>query len=284
MAADLGNISDTARWVAVYRAWESRRPDALFHDTLAERLAGEQGERIVKKLRNSKSMAWSLIVRTVVIDDFVRRAIAEGVDTVINLAAGLDTRPYRMELPPSLRWIEVDLPDITAYKESKLAGETPRCKLTRIVQDLSDIDGRRKLFDRLAAEAKKVLVITEGLLIYLPEPVVVGIATDLRAQPKFALWAQDFVLPEVLAYVKRTWGKTLDQAKAPMIFAKPEGPAFYAQHGWKTKEVRYSIDEARRLNREMRFMWLWRLLSRLAPAEKQRGFRKWSGYALLEPL
>lgn len=36
-------VSDTARWVAVYRAWESARPDALFHDPFAQRLAGDRG-------------------------------------------------------------------------------------------------------------------------------------------------------------------------------------------------------------------------------------------------
>jgi O-methyltransferase involved in polyketide biosynthesis len=42
----ISNVSDTARWVAVYRAWESARPDALFRDPLAGRLAGERGRAI----------------------------------------------------------------------------------------------------------------------------------------------------------------------------------------------------------------------------------------------
>jgi O-methyltransferase involved in polyketide biosynthesis len=37
----VSNVSDTARWVAVYRAWESARPDALFRDAFAERFAGD---------------------------------------------------------------------------------------------------------------------------------------------------------------------------------------------------------------------------------------------------
>jgi O-methyltransferase involved in polyketide biosynthesis len=39
------NVSDTARWVAMYRAQESARPDALFHDPWAERLGGDRGRR-----------------------------------------------------------------------------------------------------------------------------------------------------------------------------------------------------------------------------------------------
>src|SRR5713226_7063171 len=44
------NISDTARWVAVYRARESERPDALFKDTFARKLAGQRGEEIARRL------------------------------------------------------------------------------------------------------------------------------------------------------------------------------------------------------------------------------------------
>src|SRR4051812_7387828 len=118
------NVSDTARWVAYYRAMETERPDAHFRDPLAKCLAGERGEEIVRRLPKGKSHAWSLVVRTCILDEMILHAIKQrGVDTVINLAAGLDTRPYRLEVPASLRWVEVDLPEITTYKESKLAGE-----------------------------------------------------------------------------------------------------------------------------------------------------------------
>ena len=41
------NVSDTARWVAWYRALETERPDAIFRDPFARRLAGPEGEAIV---------------------------------------------------------------------------------------------------------------------------------------------------------------------------------------------------------------------------------------------
>ena len=72
-----------------------------------------------------------MVIRTVIIDDLIKRAIAKGVDTIINLGAGLDTRPYRMDLPRSLRWIEVDYFHVIALKETRLAEETPRCRLER---------------------------------------------------------------------------------------------------------------------------------------------------------
>jgi len=87
-----------------------------------------------------------------------------------------------MNLPPTLQWIEVDFQDIIAYKEETLANEEPRCRLERISLDLSDGPERRKLFAQLNARATKVVVATEGLLIY--------------SQPrKWPPWLADLCLP-----------------------------------------------------------------------------------------
>jgi len=88
-------------------------------------------------MTGAEQFEWMTVVRTVVIDRYLQEAIARGVDTVVNLGAGLDTRPYRMTLPASLSWVEVDMPKIVALKEDRLAGETPRCRLARIAADLS---------------------------------------------------------------------------------------------------------------------------------------------------
>jgi methyltransferase (TIGR00027 family) len=106
------NISDTARWVAVYRAQENDREGGLFRDPFARRLAGERGEQIAESMRDGDRNLpdWSWTMRTYLFDQFIVAGIREGVDLVINLAAGLDARPYRMDLPESLTWIEVDLP------------------------------------------------------------------------------------------------------------------------------------------------------------------------------
>jgi methyltransferase (TIGR00027 family) len=103
------NISDTARWVAVYRARETQRPDAIFRDPFARRLAGERGEQIAQSMPLGGNNDWSMITRTYLIDQFVATRVAQGLDMVVNLAAGLDSRPYRMPLPASLQWVEVDL-------------------------------------------------------------------------------------------------------------------------------------------------------------------------------
>src|SRR3569623_650258 len=93
----INHVTDTALWVAVYRARETERPDALFRDPLASKLAGERGRLIESKMSQGKYVNWSLAIRTVVIDKFVHEAVVRGFDTIVNLGAGLDTRPYRLD-------------------------------------------------------------------------------------------------------------------------------------------------------------------------------------------
>src|SRR5215468_5996923 len=167
LAANPGNVrnvSDTARWAAYFRAQETARPDALFRDPFAERLCGQHGVDIANTLPDGNKHAWAWVARTYLFDRFIKQELQQGADLVLNLAAGLDARPYRMELPASLQWIEVDLPEILAYKEEILANEKPTCALQRVRLDLLDINARRGFFASLNQRAKKILVITEGLL------------------------------------------------------------------------------------------------------------------------
>jgi len=116
------SVSDTARWVAMYRAMESDRPDALFYDPYARRLAGPAGEQILASMPQGKRWAWPMIVRTAVMDEIVMRLVKEeGVDTVLNLAAGLDARPYRLDLPRETHWIDVDLEGILSSSSAPIS-------------------------------------------------------------------------------------------------------------------------------------------------------------------
>src|SRR5215472_16785413 len=151
------HISDTARWAAVYRARETERKNPLFRDPFARRLAGERGEQIAKATPFHEKHSWSWVTRTYLFDSIIREQVAQGADMVVNLAAGLDARPYRMQLPSSLKWIEVDLPEILAYKEELLKAEKPACTLERVLADLSNTEVRRSLLGSLAGEGTKAL-------------------------------------------------------------------------------------------------------------------------------
>jgi methyltransferase (TIGR00027 family) len=115
------DVSDTARWAAVFRARESKRRDRLFRDDFAAMLVGTLPEEDPGEVRAS----WIIAVRTVVIDGLIMEAVTTGADTVLSLGAGLDTRPYRLELPSKLRWVEVDYPHVIRHKDERLAGHTP---------------------------------------------------------------------------------------------------------------------------------------------------------------
>ncbi len=281
----LRSVSDTALLVAYHRAMESRRPDALFHDSIAERLSAGRGEEIARRLVYGRRMAWSTIVRTVLLDDIVTRLVAAGADTVLNLAAGLDARPYRMALPPSLRWIEVDLPAMVSEKQEALDGERPVCRLERVPIDLADAAARREIFARLASESRQVLVLAEGLLVYLPPGQVASLADDLHAQPSFRHWAIDLATPMIRKRVNRWWGKRLNQANTRYQFAPEEGTAFFAPHGWREAEFHALFEESVRLKRTMSGVAVFRLWQRIAPRRAARQMQKWrAGVALLERM
>jgi methyltransferase (TIGR00027 family) len=271
------NISDTARWVAVYRARETDRPDAVFRDPFARRLAGERGEQIANSMPLGRDSDWSVATRTYLIDQFVVEQVREGVDMVVNLAAGLDSRPYRMQLPPSLRWIEVDLPEILEYKENILRDDKPVCALERFRLDVSNLQARRALFTQLGNQAKKALVITEGLIIYLASGEVTTLAQDLAVPPSFRSWVLDIASPGLLRMLTKRMTAQLEQA-APLKFAPDDGPDFFLRYGWKPADVRSLLKNAARLKRLPFFL---RLIALLPESESSRRNRPWSGICLL---
>lgn len=280
------NISDTARWVAMYRAIESERPDAHFHDPYARRLAGERGEQILRSVPKGRAWGWPMVVRTCVFDELILRTTGQtgqdGARTVLNLACGLDVRPYRLPLPAGLRWIEVDLPEILDYKEEMLAGETPVCEVERVSLDLADRPARRAFFARVGALPGPTLVVSEGLLIYLGEDEVGALAADLAAERSFRWWLFDLISPELMPRIQKAWGATVAAGNAPFRFAPAAGVDFFRPFGWREKDFRPGFLESRRLRRESSMAWFWWLLYRLTPAARRERFHRLSGYELLE--
>jgi len=272
-------ISDTAAWVAMYRAKESERPDALFRDPHARRLAGERGERIMTTMSGARKHAWSYTARTWLLDTFIAREVREGSDLVLNLAAGLDARPYRMDLPASLQWFEVDLPDLIAYKADVLRAERPACRLERISLDLSDVPARRRLFGDLASRAARITVASEGLLVYLDPDEVGELAKDLAAEASFHRWATDLVSPALLKMLQKQVGTPLSQAGAPLKFAPTDGPAFFTRHGWRPVEAVSMLHVAARLKRLP--FWM-RPFALLPDSRGTRPRQVWGGGVLLE--
>ncbi len=286
--AAIQDVSDTAFMIAAYRAMESARPDALFHDPLAGRLAGERGRRIVAGLpKTSEVTCWSVALRTGIIDDFIRSALEQGVDTVLNLGAGLDTRPYRMALPESLHWIEVDYPHVIEWKESRLAGEAPTCRLERVKLDFADRPSRKKLFSDIGSRASQALVLTEGVVPYLHNEEAASLADDLYSQPSFGYWVVDYFSPEMLKWRNRS-AINRNLKNAPWHFQPEDYFAFFEQRGWHAGGIRYFYDEARRRHRPAPFplikksLFMARYL--FASPRRRKRYRQLAGYVLFERL
>jgi methyltransferase (TIGR00027 family) len=270
------NISDTALWVAYFRAQETKRADALFRDPFAEKLAGERGFQITKALRDGTKHEWAWAARIYLFDQFVMREVQRGAELMVNLAAGLDTRPYRLEIPSNLQWVEIDLPNILSYKEEILGSARPGCRLERVSLDLSDEKVRRKCFSDLRDRASKICVITEGLLIYLTDAEVGTLARDIASELGASTWIVDLTSPAQLRMLQNTSGKQLSEIGAAFKFGPVDGPRFFVRHGWEPMDVQGFLKTAAALNRAPK-----ELLSLLPEPEVIQGGYPWAGVCLL---
>jgi methyltransferase (TIGR00027 family) len=275
------NVSDTALWVAIYRAMESERPDAIFHDPYARRLGGERGQAIVNVMPHGTTMSWPMVVRTAVMDEIILRCVQQGAATVLNLAAGLDARPYRLALPSTLRWLHVDLPDMVDYFRSHMSGETPKCQLEFVAVDLRNETARREVFAQ-AARHGPVLVITEGLLIYLEPDNVAELARDLHEIARAKWWLSDLASPMLLKFLERRWQPLLKGGNAPFRFGPAESTAFFAPHGWRELEFHSHWQESIRLKRTAPHFWFWNIVRHLQPRKRREEMQRMSGIILLE--
>jgi O-methyltransferase involved in polyketide biosynthesis len=171
---------------------------------------------------------------------------------VLNLAAGFDTRPYRMDLPEALDWVEADLGPMIDEKEKLLAGEKPRCQLRRERIDLADPTARSAFLERATSGAKKALVLTEGLLGYLDNDVVRAMGRDFLSQPAVRWWVLDVTSPAILRMLQKGMGAHLDNA--PLKFARPTAwPSSRSSAGRPVTSARSSPRQCARAARRSSF-------------------------------
>jgi methyltransferase (TIGR00027 family) len=224
-------------------------------------------------------VGWAVVVRASAIDRLIGEALRTGIDTVINLGAGLDTRPYRMELPSNLRWIEIDLPTIVELKNSKLRTHKPVCRLERVGLNLLDGPARRELFERYGAASKNTLLIAEGIIPYFSNEEAGALASDLSAVPSFQLWIQDFDNAGKRG-MPRSWTKKL--RAAPFLFSVSDWFEFFSKCGWRPREIVTSADESERLRRPYPFSFPLGLMMHALPKEVRRKILSVTGVALMQ--
>ena len=281
-ANPIRNVSDTALWVAIYRAQETERPDALFNDPYARRLGGERGEAIARTMPRG---AWPMVVRTAVMDEIVLRCVQQGVATVLNLAAGLDARPYRLPLPESLRWLHVDLPDMVDYFRTQMAAEKPRCAI-----EIHRAPTCAKLPQRREGVRRAMPRRTARYWRHHRGPADLSDRRPgRRPRPRTARCRRGSVVADrpCIADAAEIPGEKLGaeartgQCAIPVQPRRGHAEAFCAPFGWREAEFRSTWEESFRLKRTMPGAWLWQLLSKLQSKQRQEAGRRMSGIVLM---
>jgi methyltransferase (TIGR00027 family) len=169
-------VALTALWVAAWRADESERPDALFHDPYARALAGPEGFEVLEAAREVAVIEAPFVpIRTVFFDQrIVHRS------QVVLLAAGMDARAYRLNWPRGARVFEVDLPEVLELKGRRLGRARPACTRIAVPVDLAG-DWPAALTGRGFRQELPTVWLLEGLLLYLDERLVGSLLARLDA-------------------------------------------------------------------------------------------------------
>jgi len=275
----ISDVTDTALWVAALRAREGKRANGVFQDPLASILAGVRGEKIARSFPNSAAVEWAVVIRTSALDLLIAEALQSGIDTVINLGAGLDTRPYRMKVPKDIRWIEIDFPKLVELKDSALAGHIPSCTVERIGLNLLDRSARNAFLANIGSRSRKVMLIAEGVIPYFSNQDAANLAEDLRAIASFQHWVLDFDNAGARK-MPNSWAKRLQAA--PFVFQVQDWFKFFEECGWKGSKVVTSAAESERLNRPYPFSFPFGLLMHALPREMSRRILTVSGAVLLD--
>jgi methyltransferase (TIGR00027 family) len=239
---DIAHVSDTALMTAACRALETARPDGFVMDPFAERLAGPRGMAIARALPDLEIMEFGVGVRTRFIEEILALVFKErAVATVVSVGAGLDSRPWRLELPAGLRWIEADYPEILEYKDDALKHEKPKCLLERVPTDLNDPERRRALF--AAAGAEPALMITEGLLAYLPGATVQALAAEPLAVSGIRYWLADITSPSFARMVRMDSYRQIQSVRALDCLDGDGICAVIRENGWAPRYGRRYVKD-----------------------------------------
>jgi methyltransferase (TIGR00027 family) len=273
-----GQGSRTAEYMALFRALESARPapERLFADTLAaEFLSG--GLRAVARagrlplvrdlLRRLIDRRWrgprpSAVVRTRLIDDALVAALAAGVEQVVILGAGYDSRAYRLPGAASAAVFEVDHPDTQATKrrvlERVLGGVPPHVRLVAL--DFEQGSLAEAMADAGLVAPRRTFVLWEGVASYLT-PAAVAATLDWAAAASgpgsellFTYVHRGVVDGSVAFAHADAWIASVRRAGEPFVFGFDPATlaAELAGHGWELVDdvsttealVRYGLPSA----------------------------------------
>lgn len=239
---EITHVSDTALMVAAARALESEAPDGFVKDPFAARLAGERGMAMLQALPSPGLMRFGMGVRTRFMDELLLEALAsQQIAAVLSVGCGLDTRPWRLVLPPDLRWIEVDFADMLDYKDAVMSAESPRCRRERLNADVNDAGQRRTIY--AAAGPAPALIITEGLLMYLPAATVDALAAEAGKECGIAHWLSDITTTAFEKALQGEMPRSIRDLRASDALQGEQILDVIYSHGWATAARRSYITD-----------------------------------------
>ncbi len=239
---EIAHVSDTALMVAACRALEFDAPDGFVRDPFAARLAGKRGMAMLRALPQPEMMRFGIGVRSRFIDELVLETLAsEKIATVLSLGCGLDTRPWRLELPAELRWIEVDFADMLDYKNALMSAETPRCHREFISADVNDAAQRRNIY--VAVGAAPALMITEGFLMYLSAATVHALAAEAWDTSGIAHWISDIMTTAFMRAINLNTPQSVRNMQAPDCLNGEQILESIRGQGWRTAARRSYITD-----------------------------------------
>lgn len=239
-------LASTARWTAAVRARESLRPDRLFIDPWASRLAGDEGMRWLAQ--RSPESTISIVLRTRFFDDFLQRVVCEcGIRQVILMAAGLDTRAFRLGWPERTHLFELDQETVLEHKERALrsSGARPTCDRNVVAVDLTS--SWQPALNLAGFDVTKPSVwLMEGFLFYLPTGELTRLL-DLvlnLAAPGRHIGFDVINSITLTSELTRGWVEMQAKAGAPWIGTLDDPEKFLATRKWRGRAVPLGAPEA----------------------------------------
>jgi methyltransferase (TIGR00027 family) len=243
--SDLAAIARTARWTAAVRAHESTRAnDRLFCDPWATDLAGADGEAWWQGLapQQREGSAVFQAIRTRFFDELLLRVTGhEHLRQMVLLAAGLDTRAFRLAWPKGTRLFELEQPQVLDEKARLLAeaGATATCERIPVGVDLAEPSWSQRLRSAGFAPQERSVWLLEGFLFYLSEGDVLQVLDQVSALAASGSWIGFDVMNQAMLTSpwRRDWQEEMRRLGVPQRSAMDEPEAVLGPRGWRVRAV-----------------------------------------------
>jgi len=218
------------------RDLETKRSDEegrLFSDPFAGALAGEFGIGLMERAIAEVGEQPAIAIRTAFFDEKIINALNIGVRQIVMLAAGMDSRAYRINFPAGTTLFELDQPEVLAYKNAKLDNIQPQCNRIEIALDLRE-EWQGQLIDAGFKRQHKTLWIIEGLLMYLEEEQVITLFERINslASPNDLALFDIFNRHLLESPFMQTQLNFLKSLGAPWKFGTNDPEKFMKELGW----------------------------------------------------